>query len=183
MITCTENQTKINIKTRNKSEAESKPQVYSCSPKSTTSVLGTFIVYSGIPQMQVSSNWLWRFNLLLLRLNREISLSLLCLHSSWCSALVLALPMHFGCPQASVPHPDRRELKQRLIRALLLTQFGEREGYGSHNWNAGRACGSRGQHNIATAWGMPYVLPGKLSLHLRTLAVACCTGSQEGRCG
>ena len=26
---------------------------------------------------------------------------------------------------------------QRLIRALLLTQASETEGYGSHNWNVG----------------------------------------------
>ena len=30
---------------------------------------------------------------------------------------------------------------------------------------------------------VPCVLPGKLSLDLRSLAVAGCTGSQEGRCG
>ena len=75
--------------------------------------------------------------MLLLSLHGDISLSLLRLHSSWGSALVLAPPLHVGLPQASVPCPDRRELKQQLIRALLLTQAGEREGYGSHNWNAG----------------------------------------------
>ena len=37
----------------------------------------------------------------------------------------------------SVPRPDTRRLKQQLIRALLLTQAREREGYGSHNWIAG----------------------------------------------
>ena len=71
-------------------------------------------------------------------------------HSSWGSALVLALLLHVGHPQVSVPHPDRRGLKQWLIRALLLSQARQREGYGSHNWNAGRACSSRGQHDIAT---------------------------------
>ena len=50
-----------------------------------------------------------------------ISLSLLCSHSSWGSALVLAPPLRVGCPQASVPRPDRRGLKQQLIRVLLLT--------------------------------------------------------------
>ena len=68
------------------------------------------------------------FNPLLLRLHGEISLSLLCSQGSWGSALVLAPPLLVGCPQASVPHPDRRGLKQRLIRALLLTQAGGREG-------------------------------------------------------
>ena len=44
--------------------------------------------------------------------------------------------------------------------------------------NAGQACGSRDQSDIATAWGAPCVLPGKLSLDHGTLAVAGCTGSQ-----
>ena len=101
--------------------------------------------------MQVLPSRLLGFSLLLLRLHREISLSLLCSHSSWGSALVFPPPVHVGCPQVSVPHPDRRGLKKQLIRALLLTQAGEREGHGSHNWNAGRACGGRGQHNVATA--------------------------------
>ena len=56
-------------------------------------------------------------------------------HSSCGSALVLALPLWVGHPQACVPCPERRGLKQQLIRALLLTQVGEREEYGSHNWN------------------------------------------------
>ena len=146
-------------------------------PKSIASILGTFVVYSGIHQMQSLSSWLWGFNLLLLNLHREISLSLLCSHSSWGSALLLAPPLPVGHPQESVPHPDRTGLKQQLIRALLLNQAGERKGYGSHNWNAGRACGSRGQCDIATAWGMSCVLLGKLSLDHGTLAVAGCTGS------
>ena len=83
------------------------------------------------------------FNLLLLTLNGEISCSLLCSHSSWDPALVLSL--HVGCPQASVPCPDRRGLKQQLIRAILLTQASERERYGSQNWDVGSACGSRGR--------------------------------------
>ena len=111
----------------------------------------------------VLSSWWWGFNLLLLRLHDEISLSFLCSHSSWGSALVLALPLCVGCPQASVPHPDRG-LKQQLIRALLLTQTQAREGYGIHNWNAGRACSSRGHHDIATAWGTLCVPPVMLSL-------------------
>ena len=54
---------------------------------------------------------LWRFNPLLLRLHGEISLSVLCPHSSWGSALDLALPLHEGRLRASVPHPDRMRLK------------------------------------------------------------------------
>ena len=77
--------------------------------------------------MQGASSWLWRFNLLLLRLHEEISLSLLCSHSYWDSALDLALPLHVGRPLAPVLSPDRRGLKERLIRGLwLLRLVGER---------------------------------------------------------
>ena len=130
--------------------------------------------------MQGISSWLWRFNPLLLRLLGEISLSLLCLHGSWGSALVLAPLLCVGCPQTSIPRPDRRGLKQRLIMGPLLTQVTRREGYGSHNWNAGWACGGRDWCDVATAWGMPCVLPGKLSLDHGNLAVAGCTGSRGG---
>ena len=77
-----------------------------------------------------TSSWLWRFNLLLLRLHGEISLSLLCLHSSWGSALDLALPLHVGCLRASVLCSDRTGLKEQLLWGLWLTQAGGREGYG-----------------------------------------------------
>ena len=75
--------------------------------------------------------------MLLLWLLGEISLSVLCSHSSWGSGLVLAPPVHVGHSQASVPCTDRMGLKQWLIRGLLLTQARRREGYGSYNWNAG----------------------------------------------
>ena len=80
-------------------------------PKSTAWILGGFTVYSGIPQMQGTSSWLWRFNLLLLSLLGEISLSLLCSHSSWGSALDLAPPLHVGCLRASVLHSHGMGLK------------------------------------------------------------------------
>ena len=57
--------------------------IYIIAPKVHHLNLLWFIVYSGIPQMQGTSSWLWRFNPLLLRLHGEISLSPLCLHSSW----------------------------------------------------------------------------------------------------
>ena len=72
-------------------------------PKSTTSILGWLVVYAGIPEMQGTSSWLWRFNPLLLRLLGEISLSLLCSHRTWGSALDLAPPLHVGHLRASVP--------------------------------------------------------------------------------
>ena len=47
----------------------------------------------------------------------------------------------------SVPLPDQSGLKQQLIRAHLLSQAGETEGYESHKWgvwgvpSAAKACG------------------------------------------
>ena len=60
----------------------------------------------------------------------EISLSLLCLHSSGGSALDLALPLHVGRLRACVLFSDRTGLKEQLLRGLWLTQAGGREGYG-----------------------------------------------------
>ena len=77
-----------------------------------------------------TSGWLWRFNLLLLRLLGEISLSLLCSHSSWGSALDLDPPLRVGHLRASVLWPDRMGLKEQLIRGLWITQAGGREEYG-----------------------------------------------------
>ena len=74
--------------------------------------------------MQGLSSRLWGLNLLLLRLQGEISLSLLCLHSSWGSVLVLAPPLCVGHPQASFTHPDRRGLKQQLIRLSCSLRLG-----------------------------------------------------------
>ena len=79
--------------------------------------------------MQGTSSWLWRFNPLLLRLLGEIFLSLLCLHSSWGSALDLAPPLHVGRLRASILCSDRTWLKEQLLRGLWLTQAGERVGY------------------------------------------------------
>ena len=79
--------------------------------------------------MQGTSSWLRRFNPLLLRLHAEISLSLLCSHSSWGSALDLAPRLHTGRPLVSVLHPDRKALMHHLIRELWLTQAGGRDGY------------------------------------------------------
>ena len=91
--------------------------------------LGCFIVYSGILQMQATSSWLWRFNPLLLRLLRDISLSLLCSHSSRGSALELDLLLRVGCLRTSVLCSDRMGLKEQLVQVLWLTQAGGREGY------------------------------------------------------
>ena len=88
---------------------------------------------------------MWRFNPLLLRLLGEISLSLLCSHSSWGSALDLALPLPVGRLRASVLCSDRTGLKEQLIRGLWLTQAGGREGYG--------------------VWGKPVAAEASMTLH------------------
>ena len=62
-----------------------------------------------------TSSCLWSFNLLLLRLLGEISLSLLCFHSSWGSALDLAPPLRVGRLRASVLRSDRTGLKEQLL--------------------------------------------------------------------
>ena len=77
-----------------------------------------------------TSRWLRRFNPLLLRLPGEISLSLLCSHSSWGSAWDLDPPLRLGCLRASVVCSDRTALKEQLIRGLWLTQARGREGCG-----------------------------------------------------
>ena len=75
---------------------------------------------------------MWRFNLPLLRLHGEISLPLLCSHSSWGSALDLAPPLHVGRLRASVPHPGRRGLKEQLLggSGSLRPGKGQDTGYG-----------------------------------------------------
>ena len=83
---------------------------------------------------------MWRFNPLLLRLLGEISLSLLCSHSSRGSALDLALPLCIGLLRVSVLRSERTGLKEQLLRGLWLTQAGG----GSSTEEAGRACGVRG---------------------------------------
>ena len=58
-----------------------------------------------------------------------MSLSLLCFHSSWGSALDLAPTLHVGRLRASVLCSDGTCLKQQLIRGLWFTQAGGREWY------------------------------------------------------
>ena len=70
---------------------------------------------------------MWSFNLLLLRLLGEISLSL-CSHSSRGSALDLDPPLLVGRLRASVLHSDRMGLKEQLLRGLWLTQAGGERG-------------------------------------------------------
>ena len=91
----------------------------------------------------------------------------------------LALPLHVGHLRASVLCSDRTGLKEQLIRGLWLIQAWRREGFGM-----------RGQPGAAEA-GMTLHQPkarcefswGSCPWNLRTLAVAGCRGSWEGRCG
>ena len=116
--------------THTPSQKEKKEKyIYIMVPKCTASILGLFIVYSGISEMQHTSSWLWRFKPLLLKLLGEISLSLLCSHSSWGLALDLTLLLCVGRLRASVLRSDRMGLKEQLISGLWLTQAGGREGY------------------------------------------------------
>ena len=164
--------------TLTKREKGEKIYIYIFAPKVHLLNLGWFVVYSGIPQMQGTSSWLWSFNPLRLRLLGKMSLSLLCLHSSQGSALDLDPPLHVGRLRASVLSSDRTGLNEQLLRGLgSLWPRGER------GTDAGRACSIRGRRDIAPVWGTLCVLPGMLSLDHGTLAVAGCTGSWEGRRG
>ena len=75
-----------------------------------------------------TSSCLWSFNALLLRLLGEISLSLLCSHSSRFSALDLDPPLRVDTLRASVLRSHRTGLKEQLTRCLWLTQTRGREG-------------------------------------------------------
>ena len=129
--------------------------------------------------MQGISSWLWGFNPLLLRLHREISLSLVCSHSSWGSALDLASPLHVGCPLASVLHPDRRGLKERLIRGLGLTQVGGREGYGIR----GKPAAAEASMTLQKPEACRVFSRGTCPWIMGPWQWRAATGTQEGRCG
>ena len=88
---------------------------------------------------------MWSSNPLLLRLLREISLSLLCSYSSQGSALDLDPPLPVGRLRAFVLHSHRTGLKKQLLRGLWLTQAGGREVYGCG------ASGGRGRRDVAAA--------------------------------
>ena len=150
-------------------------------PKSTGSIVGTLIFYSGIPQMQGLPSRSWGFNPLFLWLHGESSLSLPWLHHPWGSALVLAPPLHVGHPQASVPHPGKRGQKQLLIRAHLLTQAGEREGYDNYNWDVhGVPSETEACEKLQQTEACCSLSQGSWPQTAGPSAVAGCTGSQEG---
>ena len=90
---------------------------------------------------------MWSFNPLLLRLLGEISLSLLCSHSSRGSALNLDPPLHVGRLRVSVLRSDRTGLKEQLLWGLWLTQAGGRERYGG----GGASLRHQRRHDVAAA--------------------------------
>ena len=125
-----------------------------------------------------TSSWLWRFNPLLLRLTEKFPFSSL-------FAQLLGFSIGFGPASAHRSHSGvcsspRQDGVKRAADSVALAPSAQGEGGVQ---NAGWACGSRGRRDVATTWGMPFVLLGKLSLDHGTVAVAGCTGSQEGRCG
>ena len=140
--------------------------------------LGWFVVYSGIPQMQV----------------HQIVCGAL-IHCSW--GCWVKFPFLFFVSMApgfqlwiwtrlcvyvtwGRLFPLRQDGVKGAADSGALAPSGRGGGRGT---DAGRGCGGRGRRDVAPAWGMPCVLPGKLSLDHGTLSVASCTGSQEGRCG
>ena len=130
--------------------------------------LGWFVVYSGISQMQGTLSWLWRFNVLLLRMLGEISLSLFGSQSSWGPALDLDPPLRVG----------HRSLRSSWIGGSGSLRLGE-----GGVWMRDKPVVAEPRRDVATAWGAPCILPGHLSLDHGNLAVAGCTGSQDGRFG
>ena len=134
-----------------------------------------------------TSSCLWRFNLLLLRLLGEISLSLPHSYSSWGSSFVQLPGFSVGVGPVSAcrsPESVCSSLTQDGVKAAAdsgaLDHSGRREG-GART--RGRASGGRGRHDAAAAQGAPCAPPRKSSLDHGSLAVADRTGSREGWCG
>ena len=119
----------IHIHTHKKRKREKKIYLYHCSqsPPPRFGMIPYLFRYSTDAG---TSSCLWSFNPPFLRLLGEISLSLLCSHSSRGSALDLALPLRVGRLQASVLRSHRTGLKEQLLRGLWLPQARGREGYG-----------------------------------------------------
>ena len=124
-----ENHTQKHTHTHSQKEKQEKIYIYLCSqnPPPQFGMIRCLFRYSTDAG---TSGCLWKFNPLLLRLLGEISLSLLCSHSSRGSALDLDPPLRVGRLRASVLRSDRTGLKEQLIRGLWLTQARGREGYG-----------------------------------------------------
>ena len=86
----------------------------------------------------------------------EISLSLLCSHSSWGSALDLDPPLHVGRLRASVPCSHRMGLKEQLF-----WDSGSLRPVGGRGTNVGGACSGRGRRDIAPSLRRSVRSPGE----------------------
>ena len=173
-----QNHTQKHIHTHTQKKKKGKKYIYIFAPKIHLLNLGWFVVSSGIPQMQGTSSWLWRFSPLLLRLLGEISLCLLCSHSSWSSAMDLDPPLRVGHLRASVLRSHRTGLKEQLPWWLWLTQAEEEGGYG---------CGVSLQRQ-RLAWRCSSLRhtvhsPGDVVPGSRAPAVVGCTFSWDRWCG
>ena len=124
-----QNHTQKQTHTYSQKEKKGKKNIYHCS-QSLPPQFGMICCLFRYSTDAGTSNCLWSFNPLLLRLLGEISLSLLCLHSSRGSALDLAPPLRVGRLRASVLRSDRTGLKEQLLWGLWLTQAVGREGHG-----------------------------------------------------
>ena len=136
MITSFKNETKINMKIRNKSVADSKPQVYGCSQRP----------LSQFWDDSLSAKVFHRFSV-----HQVDCVDLICAPEaaqrdspfSPLFAQLLGFSFGFGptsackSPEGICSHPDRMGLKQWLIKGLWLTQSWGREGYGSYDWKVG----------------------------------------------
>ena len=98
--------------------------------------------------------------MLLLRLLGEISLSLLCSCSSWGSALDLAPLLSVGRLRVVCSSLRQDGVQGAAGSGALAHSGGGREWYGG----GGASLWRQRRRDVAAAWGVPCVLPGKLSL-------------------
>ena len=125
------------------------------------SIVGTLIIYSDIPEIQVLPSQLQGFNPLLLWLHGKISIPLLWSHHPWAQLCF----WHHLCMWATLRH-----LFPAWVRGdessgwLEHTYSGRREGWICQPLMgcAGSACSSRDLQEVATALGMPCILLGNL---------------------
>ena len=174
---CRQNHTQKHTHTHSQKEKKGKIYRYLCS-QSPPPEVGMILCLFRYSADAGTSSWLWRFNPLLLRLLGEISLSLLCSHSSWSSALDLDPPLRVGRLRASVLCSDRTGLKEQLLRGLWLTQAVGKEGYGCR--------ASLRQQRLAwrcSSLRRAVRSPGEVVPASRDPGSGSCTGSWEGQCG
>lgn len=86
-----------------------------------TSVVGTLIVYTDIPQIQDLPSRSQRFNMWVTQLHRDLSFSsLVAAPLGHSLALILTPTLHACYPQASISCPGKREQNKQSIGAHLF---------------------------------------------------------------